>query len=950
MFRTTEYLVPNILRRQQHRSKPYATIIGTEGVQRHIKYSDIENASNRASWFLAEKVADDKVLYMGSNDIRYLIWIIAAIKTGKCVLLPSPSNQIPENQRFFERVGAKTLLYAPEAADTLAPLLGAMKETMDHIASPTFEALFHNDIVPIYPFEKTFDDVKDTIFMGLHTSGTSGHPKPIHWNHPALSIAPSFLDTSIFGGIGSTLWSLYCNNTLVFPAGHCTSAALAPSMLEAMLSYPAGMDALATLKSIAYGGRPLNPHRGEILAKRLPCLINILASTEGGLGHFQLSKDSSCSGFFKFIELGQRMEEVSAGIYELVYPQTELINRTHAFFHTNPDLEVEFRTSDLLSPVKGKDGYWEYKGRKDNWIAMSNGLKMDPTEMESTISARPDVSGALVAGSHCFRLCLLIELKTKSAAPELDTTWPTIEAANKKVTKFGRVPKELVIFAPAGKPFSRASKGTIQWLLTSGIALPSSTEAQELMPFLTEICSETLFEDTDNSNISVDDNLLVLGLDSLFAFVLIARLKAALKAYGVEPEKVQRVDSRLIYSATTIRQLAVNLSGMLSEIETSNRPVEHRINDLMVELLEKYNAEILKLPGATCILTGSSGSLGSYVLSSLLSRGDVKKVFCLNRKTDAQAQPASFKIRGLPELSVDDGRVVFLQVKPTEPKLGLSDDIYDSLVQETTSIIHNAYPVNFLLSLESMEPQFEFLLNLLRLAAKGPKNPGVLFVSSIAAASSTAFNGSQIKIPEKVLDLEQAKNLLPQGYTRSKPATVLRVGQVCGPLSGGGTWNASEWIPSLVQSSKFLGAVPESLGGQEVNWVPVDKLGDVTAQIVCAAAPKNGDLAALTVYNVVNPSTTSWAELLPGLKSAGSLEVVSAAEWVDRLEKSDKGHHVIHVNPAEKLVDFYKEALLDNSPVAKFELSNLLGASEIAASLQPITADNMAKWLRGWGL
>ncbi|KAI1488349.1 hypothetical protein F5X96DRAFT_646066 [Biscogniauxia mediterranea] len=1046
MFRTTEYLVPNILRRQQHRSKPYATIISTEGVQRHIKYSDIENASNRASWFLAEKVADDKVFYMGSNDIRYLIWIIAAMKTGKCVLLPSPSNQIPANQRFFKRVGAKTLLYAPEAADMLAPLLGSTKETIEHIASPTFEALFHNDIVPIYPFEKIFDDVKDTIFMGLHTSGTSGHPKPIYWNHLALSTAPSFLDTSIvpldggginplrdfysgdndhnllasfplyhFGGIGSSLFSLYCNNTLVFPAvgtilspdnlttiiqkGHCTSAALAPSMLEAMLSYPAGMDALATLKSIAYGGGPLNPHRGEILAKKLPCLINILASTEGGLGHFQLSKDSSCSGFFKFIELGQRMEEVSPGIYELVYPRTELINRTHAFFHTNPDLEVEFRTSDLFSPVKGKEGYWEYKGRKDNWIAMSNGLKMDPTEMESTISAHPDVSGALVAGSHRFRLCLLIELKAKSAAPELNTIWPTIEAANKKVTKFGRVPKELVIFAPAGKPFSRASKGTVQriqtvhafeeeinkryedveeGLLTSGIALPSSTEAQELMPFLTELCSETLLEDTDNSNISVDDNLLAFGLDSLSAFVLIARLKAALRAYGVEPEKVQRVDSRLIYSATTIRQLAVNLSGMLSEIETSNGSVEHRINDLMVELLEKYNAEIQKLPRGisaqtreksnikTCILTGSSGSLGSYILSSLLSRGDVKKVFCLNRKTDAQAQSTSFKIRGLPELSVDDGRVVFLQVKPTEPKLELSDDTYDSLVQETTSIIHNAYPVNFLLSLESMEPQFEFLLNLLRLAAKGPKNPGVLFVSSIAAASSTAFNGSQIKIPEKVLDLDQAKNLLPQGYARSKYicerlvanyasqlgrlATVLRVGQVCGPLSGGGTWNASEWIPSLVQSSKFLGAVPESLGGQEVNWVPVDKLGDITAQIVCAAAPRSGDLAALTVYNVVNPSTTSWAELLPGLKGAGPLEVVSAAEWVDRLEKSDKGHHVIHMNPAAKLVDFYKEALLDSSPVAKFEVSNLLGASEIAASMQPITADNMAKWLRGWGL
>lgn len=85
MFRTTDSLLPNVIRRQQYRAKPYATVVGIDGVHQDVSFYDLETSSNRAAWFLAEKVTDNNVFYMGPNDIRYVIWIIAAIKTGKCV-------------------------------------------------------------------------------------------------------------------------------------------------------------------------------------------------------------------------------------------------------------------------------------------------------------------------------------------------------------------------------------------------------------------------------------------------------------------------------------------------------------------------------------------------------------------------------------------------------------------------------------------------------------------------------------------------------------------------------------------------------------------------------------------------------------------------------------------------------------------------------------------------
>ena len=88
MFATTEKLLPNLIRQQQDRERPYACIVDLKGVAHRISFFTLENASNRAAWFLNGEIKDDKVYYMGPNDIRYFIWIIAAMKTGKCVRSP----------------------------------------------------------------------------------------------------------------------------------------------------------------------------------------------------------------------------------------------------------------------------------------------------------------------------------------------------------------------------------------------------------------------------------------------------------------------------------------------------------------------------------------------------------------------------------------------------------------------------------------------------------------------------------------------------------------------------------------------------------------------------------------------------------------------------------------------------------------------------------------------
>ncbi|KAI0189651.1 hypothetical protein F4808DRAFT_34080 [Astrocystis sublimbata] len=1035
---TTDDLLPNVVERLRKRKRPFVSVVAPDGRLENLSVEDIHNASNRAAWFLHRHLQthEEKFFYMGPNDVRYVIWTLAAMKAGKCVVCPSPNNTVPSNMRLFSTVGATKLLYAPENAIPLQALLESTNGTIQSISTPSYSDMLDKTAVDDYPFPFTFDEVKEKAFMALHTSGTSGHPKPIYWNHTAVATVtvPFDFDTLPqppqkqnllfeilqghnvfspfplyhFGGIGLVLRSFFTDTTIVLPApgtplspnnfakmidtSASTAAVTPPSILEAMLNGAYEIEVLSKLKHIAYSGGPLNPVLGEKLADIVAHLFPLYGCTEGAGPYLESTGDNKHWNGMKFIDMGQRMEEVIPGLYELIITRTEPFLRSTAYFHTCPHLE-EFRTSDLFAPIEGSDGWWTFRGRTDNWITLSNGLKMDPTNLENALGAHPDVMGVLAAGSHRFQLCLLIELKPNSIPQSdeqrrnmLEKLWPKIEVANNTAPKFGRVPKELVMFTSPDKPFSRASKGTIQrrlsvdayadeiedlytkaeeGLLTSGLPVLKSTSADDLMPFLQEVCSETL----GSEELAVDDDLFTKGLDSLLIVNLVARIKAGLRKHDVPEEVLGRIDNALLFTSTTIsilaQRIAYVLLGLNGAVPITNTS---EVNSLR-EMLGKYEAKLSFISedhpqnGKAVVLTGSRGSLGCYILAALLSRDDVKMVYCLNRSSGVEAdQVASFKARGLPALQLD--RVRFLQTDLAKPNLGLTDDQYASLMTDTTAIIHNAYPVNFIMPVQSFAPQIEGLLNLLILARDSVRSPDVLFVSSIAAAMPVS--GSRTVVKEAVLDIDDVDSILQQGYGQSKficerimekyassgrgKGAILRLGQVTGPLKGGGIWNAWEWAPSMMLSSSHLGVVPDSIGTETMEWTPVDVLGQIVSELMDDVARRMG--GAAVVYNVLNPEATSWDELLPAV-TAVIPETVSTAAWIERLEKSrSAGSHTLDQNPGLKLIDFYKQAFLSSADRHEVvvEKDNLLKGSQTARELSRVKADNFAKWMKGWGL
>lgn len=79
-------------------------------------------------------------------------------------------------------------------------------------------------------------------------------------------------------------------------------------------------------------------------------------------------------------------------------------------------------------------------------------------------------------------------------------------------------------------------------------------------------------------------------------------------------------------------------------------------------------------------------------------------------------------------------------------------------------------------------------------------------------------------MPEKAL--EDPRVAIAMGYSESKwvserilqitsektplRGVVIRVGQLCGGFNG--SWNQSEWVPSIVRSGEVLGVLPQTEG------------------------------------------------------------------------------------------------------------------------------------------
>ena len=799
---------------------------------------------------------------------------------------------------------------------------------------------------------------------------------------------------------------------------------VAPSILQEIAKTPSYLKSLQTLDVIAYGGGPLPREAGEII-----CSVTKLHNLMGGSEMFALATemvDQKDWDYLRFSPMtGSELRHHSKGLWELYFVRQPALHLYQGIFSTFPELQ-EYNTNDLYSKHPTTPNLWRYSGRADDIITLTNGEKLNPTAMEDCINGHPDIESVLVVGQARFQTALLVEARNPPVTDYdreklKDSLWPLMEQANKDCVAHGRLSKDLIVFTSHTKPFLRAGKGTIQQRMTVDsyeseinaiydaleyLTAPKGQYTRPLLPWLRRLFIRL----TGRNCLDDESDILASGMDSLQVLTAVREINSTvLNTDGIF--KTPKITATVIYSNPTVEKLAKAIQKSMQSCD-GNDPNLHEDPMQMQTMLSKYSRDMpnKRRPSTNpcshasmyVLLTGSTGSLGSYLLKSLLDNPRVCKVYCLNRSIAAEKRQR----RGHAICDWEQERVGFLHGDLSKSHLGLDVVLYRELLSTVTHVLHNAWEVNFNISFESFEkPHIYGVRQFIDFSSQSTKGAFIFFISSISAVMDWNLHHPGV-VPERIISDFSAP--APMGYGRSKyvselllynasknafvPSAICRVGQVAGPVEEShnhGIWNKHEWLPSLIASSKHLGKIPDSLGPNDaIDWIPVDILSRIIIQLLSASETPalrsgryytastppmpnghscnscktsqpaiegeevNPDITSPQVYHAVNPRHTTWANLLPAIHTYFStpLETVSLRDWVGALAGSVLKGKDLDTNPAAKLLDIF-QALVDEERqvAAVFETSQTKERSEALAGLEAVRVEWMGKWMEQWG-
>ncbi|KAK0648487.1 hypothetical protein B0T16DRAFT_388706 [Cercophora newfieldiana] len=1005
---------------------------------RAITYSQAANAINRVAHKLVATSGIPKkgefptVAFIGPNDVRYLIFVLGAVRAGYQALLISPRNSMEGQLNLFEMTNCHTLWFDGMFKEVVQSWLH--ERDMQAIMTRDIEMWFPDEHIDPYPYNKTFEEAQWDPLLVLHTSGSTGLPKPIVCRQGMLAIADMFHDMPEWEGHKMILaeWArrskrtlhpmplyhaaaMYMSLTMIhywdtpsalgigdrplssdmalecLKYSHADAVVLPPAIYEELSQIDDAIDVLKGLSFAAFGGGNLAADAGNKLVKGGVRLVNFIGTTEFCCYPQYWQENVELWQWFIFNSeiFGcdwRKIDEEDA--YEMVIARKSEKLGYQGFFYTFPNLK-EYDTKDLYKPHPTLKNHWIYHGRSDNIIVFSNGEKLNPVSIESMMMGHPNVKGALVVGFNRFQPALILEpLNYPSSEAEkekfIEDVWSLVVKANKETVAHGQIGRRLVAISNPNMPFLRAGKGTIQRAATvrmykdeinmiyrrAGEVSSSDVPKLDLSSkdALTKSIQSLFEKSLQAPKLDADTDFFTVGIDSMQVISASRLLRAGLQAAGVDID-ASAVATRVIYGNPTAKRLAEYLFAVVQSGGKNATSIDELQE--MRAIYQKYtrdmkSGDLNKPPPSdenqTILITGSTGALGSYMLHFAASSPRVKKIVCLNRAEDGKSRQT--RESGRRGLSTDFSKVEFYHADMSRSDLGLGKEVYVRLLGEVDRVIHNQWPVNFNIPVESFEPHIRGVRNLADFSQMAAKRVPIVFISSIATTEAWEEKGP---VPERSLrDFESAVG----GYGRSKlvsslilekatevsgvPSEVIRVGQIAGPVSEKGFWNRQEWFPSIVASSVYLGMLPDNLGWlNTVDWTPIEGIANevlevsgITSQV--AIGDVNG------YFHGVNPVEEQWVTLARAIMEFYGVrikKVVSLDEWVKALEESQAKTEDVTKNPGIKLIDTYKawnEAAKSGHGHVRFDMTRTKQYSKTMREMQAITPELMKNWCKQW--
>ncbi|ROT35236.1 acetyl-CoA synthetase-like protein [Sodiomyces alkalinus F11] len=525
----------------------------------------------------------------------------------------------------------------------------------------------------------------------LHSSGTTGMPKPIHltqryvlgyaacheltpqetgWTN--LSTLPLYHGFGLLAPCLSLSVGMTCcfPPASIIPAGRSTVELLRAFGAETLMSVPSiiddilsleesekndALEILKTLKLIAIGGGALRTDAGEYLAEKKVNLVNHYGVTEIGAiaPIFRPGPDYDWHYLRLRKDLNLHLEPIpdSTDRFKLVGHPIGWKE------HFEIQDEMERRPGASRDEVR-------IIGRTDDVIVLKSGEKVMPRLLESALMTDPAIKTAVCIGSGFFELLVLVEPSSQASETTIEKfrehAWDLIKAINPSLDQHGRISSiEAIIVRPPGKDIPRSDKGSVMrrevmerfkqeieaayselegGMDENGATIDTSNLTASVQRMVEEVAGG-LFSEVVHSLLPEDD-FFERGMDSLQSVRLARAINNALKKAIPNSTTRRSLTAEFVYANPSIQSLAAALDRLLKQggVDTDNGESQTRAANMqrfLVDCIDELRKPTqTKREGSDVVLvTGATGNLGAHVVGQLVRDPRIKKVICLLRES-----------------------------------------------------------------------------------------------------------------------------------------------------------------------------------------------------------------------------------------------------------------------------------------------------------------------------
>lgn len=921
------------------------------------------------------------VALLGASNLDYVIATLALSRLGFTVLFLSTRISKSAYESLLDATNCDYIL-ADDAFARMTKAIRADRPSLNVLKILDKMQYQQNAMQSLDGQTLDLDNETKKISWIIHSSGSTGPPKPIYQTHHAAlrnyennMDMRGFITLPLFHAHGlssvfrafTSLKKIYMYNASLPLTSQSLLQVLHEHKFEIFYGVPyalkllsesgEGIKALAELQIVMFGGSACPDSLGNILVDGGVNLISHYGTTETGqlMTSFRPKGDKA----WNYVRLHDKLEpyarfeqQGSANLFELVimpgWPSKVATNRA----------DGGYATKDLFEAHLTIKGAWKYSSRLDDTIVLVNGEKAIPIPVEQAVRQSNLVRESLVFGAGKPQLGMIVITSEAAANISSDELiagiWPIVNAQNADAPAYAQITQEMVrVFSP-DTPYPATDKGTI---IRQAAYRAFKDEIEDiyqqlerraggtlvlLEPELRSFLKARILEVAaieDETSLQDDTDLFSLGVDSLQSTRLRAKLLQTIQLNG------HPVPQNIVFEYPTVAKLA----RALMDIRDGQAVEAQDVTSQMEELVARYgdfpkHVPTSRAPEETAVVvTGATGSLGAHIVAQLAVRNDITDVYCLVRASSQQSAKRR-TVRSLRERAIYHilpvaarRKIRYYPSDFSQPRLGLDDRVYDELSSKIVALMHCAWSVNFNKNLSSFEKDCiagARHLMLLCLSARQPTPASFNFCSSVSTTARLSEH-----VPAAVPGFEAAQGM---GYAQSKLVTehlvskaaadtgmrarVLRVGQITADTQHG-IWNDTEAIPLMMQAATSFGALPTL--NETARWLPVDTVATTFMDISLSASDA-------IVFNLVNPQTFHWTrDLIPELRSAGlSFTEVDQREWIRRLRESNPDPEA---NPTIKLAEFFASKY-DNESVRRSPVYDTLGSESLSPALASVPA------------